>query len=203
MIRNNLAVLMAQRGTKISKIAADTGIARSTLNAIAQNESKMIQLETIDKLCQELGVTPCDFFEYLDFNYEVLSESSTEEISYKDESFVLKNYMYLIIKFKRGHQTKGYKFPLIITSKPFDTDEWFDASTDFFVTHQGIAEHADQVNDYISSMSIAFKTAFLNHMANSIVHSFKEILKEQGQSLSKKSNKYLFDLGFIQFEEKL
>ena len=71
MIRNNLTILMAQRGTKISKIYAQTGIARSTLNSIAQNESKMIQLETIDKICQALDVTPCDFFSYLPYEVEL------------------------------------------------------------------------------------------------------------------------------------
>ncbi|EUJ24363.1 Cro/CI family transcriptional regulator [Listeria floridensis FSL S10-1187] len=64
MLRNRLAVLLAERNLKITRVSKDTGISRSTLTAISQNDSKMIQMDTIDGLCQYLGVTPSDFFDY-------------------------------------------------------------------------------------------------------------------------------------------
>ncbi|WP_225422958.1 helix-turn-helix domain-containing protein [Companilactobacillus jidongensis] len=68
MIRNNLAVLLAERSLKITRVANDTGISRNTITSTAQNDGKMIQLETINKLCQYLDIRPDQFFEYLPFD---------------------------------------------------------------------------------------------------------------------------------------
>lgn len=69
MIRNRLAELLAERGIRISKVANDIpNLSRNTISATAQNESKMIQLETINSLCQYLEISPNDFFEYLPFD---------------------------------------------------------------------------------------------------------------------------------------
>ncbi|MHC5373109.1 helix-turn-helix domain-containing protein [Enterococcus sp. LJL120] len=64
MIRNNLSLLLTERNLKITHVANDTGISRTTLTALNQNDNKMIQMDTINTLCKYLKVTPCDFFEY-------------------------------------------------------------------------------------------------------------------------------------------
>ncbi|MGL9815800.1 helix-turn-helix domain-containing protein [Enterococcus sp. DIV0098] len=64
MIRNNLSLLLTERNLKITRVANDTGISRTTLTALNQNDNKMIQMDTINSLCKYLKVTPCDFFEY-------------------------------------------------------------------------------------------------------------------------------------------
>ncbi len=84
MIRNNLAILLAQRGLKISKISTQTGISRSTLNAIYQNESQMIQLGTIDKLCHSLSITPCDFFSYLPIDFTLSINQGIIQLDYEE-----------------------------------------------------------------------------------------------------------------------
>ena len=61
-IRNNLAVLLAERNLKASDVSEATGIARSTLSSLVNQHSKMIQLTTLDKLCEYLQVTPAEFF---------------------------------------------------------------------------------------------------------------------------------------------
>ncbi|MCG4280890.1 helix-turn-helix domain-containing protein [Lacticaseibacillus saniviri] len=63
-IRNNLAVLLAARNIKLSQATKDTGISRNTLFGIASNKNKMIQLETVNALCQYLEITPNEFFVY-------------------------------------------------------------------------------------------------------------------------------------------
>lgn len=70
MIRNNLLTLLSERELKATRVASDTGIARSTLSSLTNNDSKMIQLETVNTLCRYLNVTPNDFFEYLPFDYD-------------------------------------------------------------------------------------------------------------------------------------
>ena len=68
MIKTNLAVLMAERGLKISDIYEATGISKTTLMAISDNTGKGIQYETMDRLCNYLGVTPNEFFVYFPYS---------------------------------------------------------------------------------------------------------------------------------------
>lgn len=84
MIRNKLAVLMAERQLKITKIANDTNISRTTLTALAQNESKMIQNDTINTICKYLKITPCDFFEYSPIDVSFYFELGEVLTSQKD-----------------------------------------------------------------------------------------------------------------------
>lgn len=56
MIKCNLAVLLAERGIRISDLARDTGISRTTLTYLAQNQSKGVQFDTLYKICDYLKV---------------------------------------------------------------------------------------------------------------------------------------------------
>lgn len=67
MLKTNLAVLMAERGLKISDLYEATGISKTTLMAIADNTGKGIQYDTVDKLCNYLNVSPSEFFIYAPF----------------------------------------------------------------------------------------------------------------------------------------
>ena len=58
MVRCNLAILLAERNLKNSKVSADTGISRATLLALMNNKSQGIYYETINTLCMYLKVTP-------------------------------------------------------------------------------------------------------------------------------------------------
>lgn len=71
MIRNNLAILMSERGIRNSYLSAKTGISKNTISATSSNDGKMIQLETINKICQVLQVDPGDFFSYLPYDIQV------------------------------------------------------------------------------------------------------------------------------------
>lgn len=65
MIRNNLAIILAERQIKITKVSNDTGISRTTLTALVQNSSKMVQIETVNKICLYLDLTTNDFFSFV------------------------------------------------------------------------------------------------------------------------------------------
>lgn len=64
MLRNRFAILLAERGLKITRVSEETGIARSTLNNIRKNETNTIRLSTLQTLCDYLRITPNDFFNY-------------------------------------------------------------------------------------------------------------------------------------------
>ena len=65
MIISNLAVLLAERKLKVADLVRSTGINKSTLHKLYNDESVRIDFETIDKLCDFLGVTMGEIFEYV------------------------------------------------------------------------------------------------------------------------------------------
>lgn len=64
MIHCNLSVLLAERRLKISRVAADTGISRTTLTALAYNNSMGIQMSTLNTLCIYLDIKPNQLFSF-------------------------------------------------------------------------------------------------------------------------------------------
>lgn len=64
MIKNRFAVLMAEKGLKVSKVSELTGISRNALTSLKYNRTKMIRLDTINTLCKLFGITPGEFFVY-------------------------------------------------------------------------------------------------------------------------------------------
>lgn len=85
MIRNKLTVLLAEKNIRANRVSNDTGIARSTLSSLTNNSSKMIQLETINSICQYLNVSPADFFEYVPFDFDYYSEiGELDQEAYKE-----------------------------------------------------------------------------------------------------------------------
>ncbi len=70
MLMSNLAVLLAQRQLRITRVATDTGISRTTLTALNQNDFKGVQVETMNTLCQYLGIDTGDLFDFVPFDLE-------------------------------------------------------------------------------------------------------------------------------------
>ncbi|MFW8052688.1 helix-turn-helix domain-containing protein [Vagococcus fluvialis] len=96
MILNRLSLLLAERQLKITNVANATKISRTTLTALMKNESKMIQLETINSLCIFLEIDPNDFFDFIPYNFsyhfdhddELLYDPKEGPITYKANGFV-------------------------------------------------------------------------------------------------------------------
>ncbi|MCI7344271.1 MAG: helix-turn-helix transcriptional regulator [Fusobacterium necrophorum] len=84
MIGYNLSVLLAERGLNVSKVSKDTGLSRITLSAIVNNTGQGVQLETLNRLCDYLRVTPSELFLYVPFNINIYVDSPNEiiEIEY-------------------------------------------------------------------------------------------------------------------------
>ena len=62
MIKLNLPVLFAQRGLRVADAERDSGVNRTTLYRLFNNESSRIDFETLDKLCIYLDCEPKDVF---------------------------------------------------------------------------------------------------------------------------------------------
>ncbi len=59
-----LSVLMAERGLKISDVSKETGISRTTLTSLANNNCSGVQLDTMNTLCSFLNVQPSELFSF-------------------------------------------------------------------------------------------------------------------------------------------
>lgn len=94
MLKCNLAVLLAERKLKISKVAADTGISRTTLTALSSNQSQGIQFDTLNTLCSHLRVTPAEFFCYASFEFKTELEKTGDNTFYVNIYFLPSNKRY-------------------------------------------------------------------------------------------------------------
>lgn len=65
MIKNNFAVLLAERGFRVADAVRATGISKTNLHKLYKNDSKRIDLDTVDKICEYLDVGVGDLFEYV------------------------------------------------------------------------------------------------------------------------------------------
>lgn len=73
MVRCNLSVLLAERNLKITRVCKDTGLSRTTLTYLANNYSKGIQYDTLNKLCAYLQVLPGELISFVPVDISCLN----------------------------------------------------------------------------------------------------------------------------------
>lgn len=110
MLKSNLSVLMAERGLKIVDLYNATGISKNTLMSLSENTSKGVQFETVDKLCNYLGVTPADFFVYAPY---IVAEIKFEKNAKEKDEFNL------IMILQSGDRIKSFTFEGALYDKKF------------------------------------------------------------------------------------
>jgi len=66
MIRSNLPKIMANhKDRNLSALARRTGLNRTAITALYNDNWRDVRRETINALCKEYGCTPGDLFEYI------------------------------------------------------------------------------------------------------------------------------------------
>ena len=65
MIVSNLPVLLAERRMKVADLIRMTGISKSTMHKIYNEQTSRIDFETMDKICEALNVGVGDLFTYV------------------------------------------------------------------------------------------------------------------------------------------
>lgn len=213
MIRNNLLTLLSERELKATRVASDTGIARSTLSSLTNNDSKMIQLETVNTLCRYLNVTPNDFFEYLPFDYDfkcfinkfsLFDTDTSGFISdlYSDE-FNADGYIYKIGK--NNKQTFGLSISYHLDK---EHPEGFEINAlggsveiDFDVQLQTNENNESDFNSFWNNeLTVGFKTEIKKRIMNDVYTSWKEqlynISKENSYSNYEANFKPIFRFAF-------
>ena len=64
MLRNRLKILLAERDLSIKDVVNATGLTRPSISNMVNNPMANIATDNIDKLCNYLGVTPTEFWEF-------------------------------------------------------------------------------------------------------------------------------------------
>lgn len=64
MVINHLSEIMGRQRVSIRRVARETGLAINTVGSLYNDESKRVDLETLDKLCAYLGVGIGDILEH-------------------------------------------------------------------------------------------------------------------------------------------
>lgn len=108
MIISNLEALLKERKLKISKVAADTGISRTTLTALCNNTGKGIQFDTANELCIYLNVSISDLFTLIPFDISVVNSTDLEFSTPYPEWTTIFHLKYM--------GRKGTEFPNLIST---------------------------------------------------------------------------------------
>jgi len=181
MLRNNLAVILTEQQLRISKVANDTGISRTTLTALSQNSNKMVQLETINTLCMYLRTDPATLFEFLPFNFNYYFEiGDLDKEHYEDTKHAMSVYdvSFFINVVERGDRTHTIDFAGLIEdsgqSGPYGPRS-ITASI-----HPTNKHYANEFAPYIKQLSPAFLTDITKSITALITKTIaKELLEPQ------------------------
>lgn len=87
MILCNLPEILGKRRLKIAKVAADTGISRTTLTSLYYDTGKGVQFETINRLCIYLNIGIGELFTAVPF--DIIIENSSYDYRNCNEDSVL------------------------------------------------------------------------------------------------------------------
>jgi len=118
MIKCNLSVLMASRRYSIQDVADKTGLSRTTISALVNENGKGIQFETMNALCELFEVQPGALFHFeqlqLDIEYinhketepKFFSYTSIEDLSEVEK--VLDNSFLITVRLNMKHNFKSF-----------------------------------------------------------------------------------------------
>ncbi|EPI39930.1 DNA-binding helix-turn-helix protein [Enterococcus faecalis LA3B-2] len=196
MIRNNLSILMSERNIKNNVLSLKTGISKNTISSITNNDVKMIQLDTINKLCQALNVSPGALFTYVP--YDCLIELLPDDIC----PHVLLNESFDLLEFS----FKELSFDLFIKISSVENSDivfHFESSTSGLNSNLTLGDTRLSVyfnlkddpnlfKHYINDLPISFKIDIYDQITNAF---YKE-LAEQTES-------YLDGIPNLNFDKSL
>lgn len=157
MIKTNFSVLMAERGLKIADVYEATGISKTTLMALSENTGKGVQFDTVDKLCNYLGVELKDFFIYVPYLWDLTfqEKGETDHSSYIMVKLKTKNTEkdYFLNVWYRN--PKNYDFPL--------ADENIKLWISIYLDERDAYDEKDFYN-FLDDLPISMSTAFYSQI---------------------------------------
>ncbi|OGI29294.1 MAG: Cro/Cl family transcriptional regulator [Candidatus Melainabacteria bacterium RIFOXYA12_FULL_32_12] len=65
MIKSHLSKIMGEKRITIKEVHEKTGLSRNTISNLYNEKTKMIDFDTLDKLCEFLNCSVCDLLEHI------------------------------------------------------------------------------------------------------------------------------------------
>ena len=184
MIKNRLASLIAERGLNITRVSKETGISRNSITSIAQNDSEMIRLDTINTLCRYFGITHCEFFDYdpIDLDFSIFVNNVSYNVVHSEtDPYAVDEYFSIMDidielfvdmnNIKKDTQLKRYSllctlvepmnFPLFSSSQYVHGIE---VTIDFKLEN----EKKEFINEVYNKINPQFHQDLYNNLVNSI-----------------------------------
>lgn len=191
MLRNNLAKIMLDKNIRQTAISKDTGIARSTISRISKNLSEMIDVETIDKLCLYLDVTPNEFFDFIpytfsynlyteDFDCDINLDNYEQTFFFKGASFNFDFYLDVVY---RNNKLGDYYFLGNIEDLNHDKKE---ITIGLHLKY----EQQDKFNSIFEAIPLSFKNEVYENMSNVVISNFEDNLNNYFAELEGKMGEY-------------
>lgn len=96
MIVCKLGNILKRRGIKVSTLARDTGISRTTITSLVRGHSNGVQYDTLSSLCKYLNVSIDMIFEEIDTSNAISVEKLIRELidnsHYANNKVIIKNF---------------------------------------------------------------------------------------------------------------
>ena len=192
MLKTNLAVLMAERGLKISDLYEATGISKTTLMAIADNAGKGIQYDTVDKLCNYLNVSPKEFFIYAPFL-----------VTLSQAVFRNNDYLYnFLCNVKNGEQESNYNVVAQYYGKDYESaaddlnDVYKDLSRFDFAVYSEIQTNGSNDDEsffrFYNSLPIQFQNTLKDRLFSKMIDYANSEEGKYISSFDRENNKLIF-----------
>lgn len=168
MLHINLLKILADQDMTMSELATRTGMSKTTLTSLTNNTGKGIQFDTLNRLCMELNVTPSDFFEYVDYDFDIA-------YGYLDDS---ENGDYIEVVVTHGNRTSHFPFAIYIWYKDMVND-YFEDNTVYLDTDVVITVALEDIFDsnlfkekYFDNLPLVFKRKLIKNIKNIIIDEF-------------------------------
>lgn len=176
MLQNNLNRLMAERNIKVTDMAKDIGLAKSTIFSLSSGKTAGIQFETLEKICSYLRITPTELFEYspyiLDINLDVQLKELTDA-----------TFQYLAI-ISNGAYKKAFSLDVELVKPKSDPTfprsdvENFELYVKIKLT--GNDKYSNmEFYDVLSELSTTLKRTFYQQLINDVVVQLNEATKKK------------------------
>ena len=181
MIICNLAVLLAERKLKISKVAADTGISRTTLTVLYHNTGKGVQFDTANSLCIYLDVSMSELFTVVPIDFSVESCSVSLKLPWEDDGYSKVSFT---LKVASKNRTE---FPYIKGRIDGNIEVTFDATQD--------ANSAEE-NEFLSNALKMLPRSGLSLLEEKLSSALDAEIQSKEELRHKFSDIFLYDFVF-------
>jgi len=190
MILNRLSILLAERNLRATRVSVETGIARSTLSSLVNNDSKMIQIETINTLCEFLKIPPSDFFDYLPFDLVpkiLLSDFIIDGVEYSGNSGLITDiYNFtaelFIQKKQNGNEKDIIEMDTHFINNPAKNP--YGSEYEYFIS---FSKHSNEDLSKLKKLRKEIGPTFFTALEKSVKITLKEEIKKQIEKISEEA----------------